>query len=300
MRKAIAVLLVSLIAVMPVSAEWTDIFDLLKVFDPNLHPITLSFTDRTILDYTVQNGYVIYKIELFLDNGESVSGILYFGTNAAPFKIEYTRPNPFTSTIYLEIDGVNASKDVFDPLGTEKQFLITYSINESNATRLSIICVSDECTFGPFKPGVGKIYDTLVLTPIYKVTFASNSPVNAKIGLLPYKGYIEGWKETQKIATGNYSSEFDFSNLLDFASGAYVIVSGFIWYFRLIFIDNGLLTFALFEAFVLAWSAGTSRNIWSFYRKFIRVHVALFEFLMNIIRTVVEIFYMVIQAIKPF
>ena len=284
MRRALAVLLVSLIAVVPVSAF-------------SLTPETyLSFTDRTQLDYTAPQGKAIVEIIHILDAGETVTGSLTYGTNELTYKINYTRPNLYTSRIYLELGNQNTTIEKFDWLGLSKKIVITYSMNDNGTKYISMYYDSGEL----FKPGIAVPVEYPELSPIYRVLMVSNSPVNVEIGLLSYSAYSEGWTQTEKIATGNYSSDFSISNLLDFASGAYVIVSGFIWYFRLIFIDNGLLTFALFEAFVLAWSAGTSRNIWSFYRKFIRVHVALFEFLMNIIRTVIEIFYMVIQAIKPF
>ncbi len=283
MRRVLAVLLIAMIAVMPVSAF-------------SLTPETyLSFTDRTQLDYTAPQEKAIVKIIHILDAGETVTGSLTYGTNELTYKINYTRPNLYTSIIYLELGNQNTTIEKFDWIGLSKKIVITYSMNDNGTKHISMYYDSGEL----FKPGIAVPVEYPELSPIYRVLMVSNSPVDIKIGLLSYSAYSEGWTQTEEIATGNYSSEFSISNLLDFAIGAYVIVSGLIWYFRLIFIDNGLLTFGLFEAFVLAWSAGTSRNIWSFYKKFVRVHAALFEFLINLIERVISIFYKIIQALKP-
>jgi len=79
----------------------------------------------------------------------------------------------------------------------------------------------------------------------------------------------------------------------------YFIFSGGLYYIKLIFVDNGLLTFALFEAFALAFAAGTSRDFYAFVRKYINWHVALFEFALGIVRTFVDIVSKVVQALKP-
>jgi hypothetical protein len=79
----------------------------------------------------------------------------------------------------------------------------------------------------------------------------------------------------------------------------YFLLSGSLYYMKLIFIDNALLTFSLFEAFALAWSAGTSRDFFVFLRKYVRVHKSLFEFLLGMVQSIIDIISKVIQALKP-
>ncbi len=63
----------------------------------------------------------------------------------------------------------------------------------------------------------------------------------------------------------------------------YFIFSGGMYYIKLIFVDNGLLTFALFEEFTLAFTAGSSRDFYTFIRKYMNYHRALFEFIIGLV-----------------
>ena len=143
------------------------------------------------------------------------------------------------------------------------------------------------------------------------VVFASTTPANVEIYYSSYSDWVNtsqsysvgditgilgdiGQQVRNLIENVPYAGE-----LLDIFDTLYVITSGLIYYFKLIFIDNGLLTFALFESFTLAWAAGTSRNIWSFYRKYIRVHRELFEFLLGFVRGIIGIFAEIVNALKP-
>ncbi len=89
------------------------------------------------------------------------------------------------------------------------------------------------------------------------------------------------------------------STLIDAFSMFYTTVSGLLYYFDLVFIQNGLLTFTLFESFVLAYSAGTSRNFYTFLRRYIHAHRSLFEFLLDFISKLIEMFAAVVSALKP-
>ena len=80
----------------------------------------------------------------------------------------------------------------------------------------------------------------------------------------------------------------------------YFLLSGSLYYVKLIFIDNALLTFSLFEAFALAFSAGTSRSFYTFMRKYVNWHKALIEFVVGLVRSFIDIVSKVVQALKPF
>lgn len=89
------------------------------------------------------------------------------------------------------------------------------------------------------------------------------------------------------------------SLLIDTFDLLYTTASGLLYYFNLIFIQNGLLTFTLFESFILAYSASASRNFFTFLRRYIRAHRSLFEFLLGFINKLVETIAAVVNALKP-
>ena len=249
----------------------------------------------TSVDYQPPSGKVIVEVIHNVDDPVNVTGVIYYGTQSLNYKISYVRPNFYTSRIYLELGNENTTIENYDILGLPKTVVIKLSVNNTGTVFMSLYYDSGQL----FKPGVGVVVQNAAYSPINRIVLASTKEIDVEIGIVGYNEYLQGLEETINEATGNYTNIYTIWNLLEFAHGSFVIISGVVYYFKLIFIDNGLLTFALFEAFTLAWSAGTSRNIWSFYRKYINVHRSLFEFLINLIERVVSIFYKIIQAIKP-
>ena len=284
MRKLILIILI-LIMVIPASAS---------LFEPETF---VPVTNVENLVYNPPSGKIITDVYFYINNGDNITGAIYYGNEQVDYQIKYSRPNFYTTEIYLKLGERNATLTDYDILGLEKTVLLTYATNETTKS-LALIYEKGEI----FKPSIIYPVEYLEMKPIRSISINSVNPIKLKIGLLSYQTYVEGWETTEQIAHGNQTTSdiFTLDNLLNFVEGSYTLISGFIFYFNLIFIDNGILTFALFESIVLAWSVGTSRSIFTFYRKYIRTHVALFEFLMGIIRTVVDIFYKVIQALKPF
>jgi len=257
-----------------------------------LEPETwVSFKDVQNVDYTPPSGKVITKIQHYVPAGTEIQGTIYYGSKSLNYKINYTH-SFLTSTIYLEIGEKNVTITEYDWLGWDKNIVLTYSYYEDN---YEISLIYDDGSI--FKKGISISDDSLPQSAIYKVVLTSNNPVTVKIGIISYDAYIGGWEETTKPP--EESSIFNIQNLLSFAEGSYCIIANIIYYFNLIFIDNGLLTFALFEAFVLAYSVTTSRNIFAFYRRYINTHKALFEFLIWMIGKIVGIFTSIINALKP-
>jgi len=259
-----------------------------------LEPETwISIKDVQNVDYTSPSGKVITKIQHYVPAGTEIQGTIYYGSKSLNYKINYTH-SFLTSTIYLEIGEKNVTITEYDVFGFDKNIVLTYSYDKSQES-YEIALIYDDGSL--FKKGISILDDVLPQSAIYRVVLISNNPVTVKIGILSYDAYIGGWEETTKQP--GESSIFNVQNLLAFAEGSYCIIANIIYYFNLIFIDNGLLTFALFEAFVLAYSATTSRNIFAFYRRYINAHKALFEFLVWLIDKIVRIFTSIINALKP-
>jgi hypothetical protein len=264
----------------------------------------LSLTNIKDLIYTAPEGKVVTDVYFYLDSGESVNGTIHYGSSNFDYSIEYDRPNFYTSGIYLRLGNQSATLTDYDLLGSQKTVLLTYIFNENTNPQTSICLIYERGEI--FKPSICIPAENLEMNPIWKFSTNANSPIDLKIGLLTYNTYFEGWETTRKYGSGGGERKEEapdlthYLNLVkDFSSKSWSILSGIIWYFNLIFIDNGLLTFGLFEAIVLAWSAGTSRNIFSFYRKYIRTHVSLLRFLMDVIRFVADVVYKIVNTLIP-
>jgi len=286
-RKILILLILSSILILPASAFILEA----EVFIP-LTGIDDNFT------YVAPEGKIITDVYYYLDAGESVNGTLYYGNSQIPYEISFSRPNFYTSEIYLRLGNENATISDYDLLGSQKSFLVTYAFDQNENPSTSICLIYEKGDI--FKPSLCTPIENLEIQPIWKFSVNPNNPVDLKVGILTYKTYFEGWETTREYGSGN-ESYIDFVNLIsDFSTKSLPVIGGIIWYFNLIFIDNGLLTFALFEVTVLAWSVGTSRDVFSFYRKFIRTHVSLFRFLMDVIKFVADVIYKIVNTLIPF
>jgi len=72
-----------------------------------------------------------------------------------------------------------------------------------------------------------------------------------------------------------------------------------VYWLKLIFVDNIILTFAIYFMGTLAYSMLTARNIFDFFRKFFRLQKAIFEFMMQGFSWVIGIITQFINALKP-
>ena len=255
----------------------------------------LSYTGQNIVIDATEFNKVIVEAKIYLDTGEKANLTIYYGTETLQGYIEYSRPNFFTSVITLKLGDKQVNLTDYDVLGLEKCILLTYSYNEQNKTT-SISLIYDDGSI--FKRGVEKAIEDLEFKPIYRLDINANSEVRVSVGVASYQAYQEGW-ETTKNATQPVPIPYigDITNII---TGSYNLLSNIFWYFKLIFIDNGLLTFALFESLLLAYSAISSRDIFTFYRRWINAHVKLIEFVISVISKLIEIFSNIIQALKPF
>jgi len=220
-----------------------------------------------------------FIINLTYPNGTTVSQDFgtsqLLGTNDYDIKIQYYAEepdNPFDLDVYIALNPLQATLDV-----------------------------TKAATF--------KIKDYVVFN---QVVFSSTDDAHVEI----YYTTVEDWQDISKNPYSPGRVVDNFANALNELKEAaknipgagmvietfdslYFIFSGGLYYIKLIFVDNGLLTFALFEAFALAFSAGTSRNFYTFMRKYVNWHRALFEFTLGLVRTFIDIVSKVIQALKP-
>lgn len=96
-----------------------------------------------------------------------------------------------------------------------------------------------------------------------------------------YKGeeYVDFW--------GNIGAIKDF--IFGFLGNIYFFLEGSFYWFHLIFIQNFMLLIALYEAIGLALAAGTSRDIFQFFKKAWNVQVQFVNLFMFFVRLIEEI-----------
>ena len=158
------------------------------------------------------------------------------------------------------------------------------------------------------------------VVPLSKVTFTSDQEAH----LVVYYTTADHWEEiVDAFESGNLAGIIGFAgeqasnvgnqvygaicsapyvgtyacSVLDIAGVLVGLVMDTFYWFKFIFVDNGLLFFTLFEALVLAYTALTSRDIFVFFRRYIDVHKAMFSFLVGVVRAIIQIFTSIIQAI---
>ena len=260
-----------------------------------LEPETyLSYTGSNLILDTRSMGKVIINAKIHLDAGEQANLTIYYGTETLQGYISYTRPNWWTSVITLKLGDKTVNLTDYDILGLEKCILLTYSFDEQNKTT-AISLIYDDGSI--FKKGIEQEIPSLEYTPIYRLDINANGEVKVVVGVASYQAYKEGWEVTKQ---GGYPEIPYVTDLTNIITATYTLITGAFWYFKLIFVDNWLLTFALFESLLLAYSACTSRDIFQFYRRWIDAHIKLVEIMVGFVRVLVDIFSKVIQAIKPF
>lgn len=220
-----------------------------------------------------------FVINLTYPNGTTVSQDFgttqLLGVNDYDIKIQYYAEepdNPFELDVYIILNPLQATLDA--------AIAPTFRIESYIVFNQVVFSSTDEAHLEIYYTTIEDWQD-ITKNPYSLERFAENI-ANA----------INELKEAAKNIPGAGMVIETFDSL-------YFIFSGGLYYIKLIFVDNGLLTFALFEAFALAFSAGTSRNFYTFMRKYVNWHRALFEFTIGLVRTFIDIVSKVVQALKP-
>ena len=122
------------------------------------------------------------------------------------------------------------------------------------------------------------------LQPIESISFTSNKPVWMFIGT----------SDREEIQAGISRTVLDVANeWITLAISISATILGlaqitFYW-LKFIFVDNILITVALYFSVSMAYSAISSRNIFQFYRRFFKDQKAFFEFILGLWQTLINI-----------
>lgn len=83
------------------------------------------------------------------------------------------------------------------------------------------------------------------------------------------------------------------------AEGIYLVISLGWYVFKIVFLDNFLLFFGLFEAVGLAYAANKSKDIFQFYRRIVDYNAKVFRAMFWLIERMVTILTRIIDALNP-
>lgn len=72
-----------------------------------------------------------------------------------------------------------------------------------------------------------------------------------------------------------------------------------IYWLKFIFIDNIVLTFALYLSGTMAYSALTAKNVFDFYKRFFGLQKTFFEFMISAFNTLIQMITSLINTLKP-
>lgn len=212
--------------------------------------------------------------------------------------INYTK-DALSGTYEIDIDGYSKTwtgAELPIALGG-KQYFSTYGrdldTNEKGLI-LSEVWIGDIFTFSPnavFSP-----VSNIEQYPIKEIYFASTDQISIIIR------YQELDTAIDYITEGADNSNFLtwIANLVSFIGEVIGIIWIFVDIFKFIFIDHFLEIITLYITITSAYCAGTSRDLMSFLKKWVGFQKKLIEALIGFIMAIINIFYMIINALIPF
>jgi len=226
--------------------------------------ITFDAPTDTRIDFT-----------LFYGNGSSVDG--YFSYNNIGFMTQRTE---------VSIGGVTSGYDFYGYKEIGRIEIVGYARNWTTTTEYDKGFVVYDSVFGISEGKAIAFYkeDGLSDGVVYAFIFASDRPVDVTV-----------YTNTRDAVAGNVSKNiFDtIDEWVNFALSVgyfvFALVSGLFQWLKFFFIDNLLMTISLYLAITMAYAACTSKNIFLFFRKFFNDQRKLFEFILGLWKTLIEI-----------
>lgn len=346
-KKVVMVLLILAlvpgISAEPVEAIGLD--DLTDSYNWFMETIGLKESDRytntTVHEYNELDSWgfstspdsdnIIYKVRYEgIDSGQWFVGKYYYGQNAekwVEFNVSYKKNlldlsdmSTFNEEFTMVVETSEGKTETYTfsqklsltNTFTGRAFEVRYTVplnksEEDQATITGLACFMDSGDY-PGSPGQQINASTLEYHPIVKFKGYSNKYINTlKYETASFEYYQESKSETKEIANLEWWGLMEWAGIFkDVTSGIMGIFLQLFWLFKLIFIDNLYLTLMIFEGFVLA-DALKSRSLIGWWKRVINNHVKLFNFLMDMVRTFVDVVAWIVMAIanalrllKPF
>ena len=208
----------------------------------------------------------------------------------------------FTRTVTLNLNGHEETYTRFPVLLPTERIIITYGKDtgksEGDPEQYGLVVAAPGVIRGEyfvFQPvqGIGT-------QPMYNVALLNSDPRSwVEIVTADYGTYCSAYEELRLGRTPLLDDVRGFiDTLLSFLRMIWTFLLIAFMLFKFLFVDNFLTIIIAFEAVLMAWAAGTSRNFVAFAQKWIRANKQLADMLMEFIQRVVSIFFFIIRALR--
>jgi hypothetical protein len=130
--------------------------------------------------------------------------------------------------------------------------------------------------------------------PITKIEIHSDNPITATIAYADIS-YVQ--KDIEE-GTGSTSYLKWLSDLINFVSRIFTVIPTILYVFYFIFIKHFFEIIVLYEIVLVSYTAYNSRDMVSFFKKFIDYNTKFVDFWIGFVNKILDIFYKIIQSLK--
>lgn len=278
MRKVLlALLFIIVFAVHTVSAEFPPYIEFQGPFK------SFEFNSK---DYNAN----IDQVKVVIPNDETHTTLIFttMAGRTITFQITSTKLAMIGyHNVTVNIDGQIYQGDVQKLKGLfENSFTINFDVDTNNQNGSISVDGAVICDYAPF----------LKYDPVTKVSVSADRDISI-VGITGYT--LQNYEIIYNESMGDaFTPEewWDYQTtqgwvgvLINIATGTLLLVQTVVYYFKLLLVDNGVLIFAAWEALVLLDASTRSRDTITFFRRVVRTHVALINFILQVLKWVVEI-----------
>lgn len=274
------------IIVSPVfAAEYTltgyqefNVFDVQKDMFDNVRNITFDQSNNdkaiTLIHFKAPMDHTV-DFTIWYGAGNSASGSAATAWNTSLLPLHTT-----TSTIIF--DGVTKEYSYLDTNPEFDYFLSGYAKSSDNATGIIVY----NAGYGGFDNdlAVFKVVPNIAGNLIYRVDLSSDVEFDVDIT------YGTTADVASSVSKNILDIAWDWMNFaIDIGATVLGLAQSTFYWLKFIFVDNILITVALYFSVSMAYSAISSRNIFQFYRRFFKDQKAFFEFILGLWKTLIDI-----------
>lgn len=287
LRFGILLLLMALVTVGPVSAKIQQN----PILIPDIESVFIEDTTSTVFDASSEDQAIASVFFWGVDPDSRVDFTLRYGNISVPGSVDYARNGwGYTKTFTLG-DRISSYDGGWPVLGGS--FCVYYG--KDHVAGKTYLSIGDAPPFGEDQrlwleaPGVQ-------YAPAHKIEVEASSPIKVEVRYGDPLAIIENLR-----VYGSNTDLMDFvGTLFDFVGTIWDLVYGVILLFKTLLIDRWLQVLVVFESVAIGHSCYHARDFIGFIRNFTRVNEKAIKLVAGIIAWIMEFFFKLIQAIKPF
>ena len=257
------------------------------------HVVTVNVQGSFVYDGSA-DGDAIYRVQFSVPRDSYVNFTLYYGTassvvGSASTTTNWTLLKPIPETTsYVELNGVTKSFTFWDSDMAYDYDIAGYATNGTDFVGFAVYSKDYGAPVLGNDLIVGYIVPDITHNLIYKIEFSSPRPFSLT--------YTSAAKEdiVKRIVVGTETGLVDeikkIVNLAWVIWGVlYTVVVELFYFLKFFFWDNLGMTISLYLIISMAYSANTSKDIFKFLGKFFNDQKKLFEFILSLWTTLVNL-----------